>query len=120
MSLSLRLVLILGSALLLVYTFHKVKKAHVQITDTVFWIVVAVFLVLIAIFPQIVYFFSKLLQVQSPANLVFAFIIAILLVRSFLSSMRISQLSNRVNELSQEVALREKELRDQINRNQGK
>lgn len=110
--LELRILLVLGAIFLLVYVFKKVRSTPVQVTDTIFWFVSAMALLLLAIFPSIVFACANVLGVQSPANLVFVIIIAALILRVFLSSMEIAVLKNRVNALSQEVALKEKAIKD--------
>ena len=70
----------------------------------------AAILVLLAIFPDITFVCADLLGIQSPANFIFTVLVAALIVRVFLSSMEIAVLKNRVNELSQEVALKERAL----------
>ena len=42
---------------------------------------------------------------MSPVNFVFLFFIFVLIIRDFLSNRRISQLENRVKELTQQIAL---------------
>lgn len=111
MSLVLRIALVIGALLLLAYMFKKVRSTPVQVVDTIFWFFIAVLLLIMAIFPGISYFLSDLLEVQSPANLVFLVVMAVVILRVFLSSLEIALLKNRVNALSQEIALKENELR---------
>lgn len=110
--LELRILLVFGAIFLLVYVFKKVRSTPVQVTDTIFWFVSAIALLILAIFPSIVFACANVLGVQSPANLVFVIIIAALILRVFLSSMEIAVLKNRVNALSQEMALKEKAIKD--------
>lgn len=107
MSIELRVVLLGGALVLLLYILKKVRNSPVQIVDTVFWFTMACVLVILAVFPEVVYFFAAIFQVQSPVNLLYAFLVALLIVRVFLSSMEIAVLKSRVNTLSQEIALRE-------------
>lgn len=106
MSLELRIVLLLGSILMLVYMVKKVKKSKIQIEYTVFWIVFGIFLILIGAVPQIVYIAARVLKVESPANLVLAFIILVLALKIFLMTIEMSQLEIKVKELVEEIALK--------------
>ena len=68
---------------------------------------------LLAIFPQIAYFLSDLLQVQSPSNFVFLYVIAVLVIREFLTTVEISKLRARVALLTQQKALEDLEEREE-------
>ena len=100
----LRIVLIISSVLMLIYMLKKVKKSKVQIEHTIFWIILGVFLILISLVPQIIYLFAYLLGIQSPVNLILAFIIFVLLIKQFL--MTIEEI--KIRELVEEIALKEK------------
>ena len=108
MPIVLRVVLIISSILMLLYMLKKVKKSKVQIEHTVFWIILGLFLIIISVVPQIVYMFAKLLKIQSPVNLVLAFIIFILIIKQFLMTIEISQLEIKIRELVEEIALKDK------------
>lgn len=108
MPIVLRVVLIVSSILMLLYMLKKVRKSKVQIEHTVFWIILGLFLIIISVVPQIVYMFAKLLKIQSPVNLVLAFIIFILIIKQFLMTIEISQLEIKIRELVEEIALKDK------------
>ena len=83
MSIQLRIILIVGAVVTMISMLRKIRKKKVQIDSTIFWILFSFVLVVIAVFPDIIYFFSKLLGVRSPANLVVAGIILILIIKMF-------------------------------------
>lgn len=107
MTIALRAVLIIASVLMLVYMIRKVRKSKVQIERTVFWIVFGLFIIFISIFPQVMFWASRLLGIQSPANLVWVTVIFILLVKQFMTTLEISQLETKVRELVEELALKD-------------
>ena len=74
MPIVLRVILIASSLAMLAFVIRKVKKSKMQIEYTVFWVLFGVLLLFISLVPQIVYFFAKLIGIQSPTNLVLAFI----------------------------------------------
>ena len=94
---------------MLAFVIRKVKKSKMQIEYTVFWVLFGVLLLFISLVPQIVYFFAKLIGIQSPTNLVLAFIIFILVIKQFLMTIEISQLEVKIKELVEEIALKDKE-----------
>ena len=104
MSLALRVLLILYVSQYIFYA-EKIKKFKMQIEYAIFWVIFSVALIIMAIYPKIFDIASKILGVYSPANLVFAFIIFILLVKVFLMTVELSSLETRVKELTQEIAL---------------
>lgn len=99
------IVLIIGAVVAFAYILRKIRKSEIKIADSTFWFLFAASLVLLAIFPQIAYFFSDLLQVQSPSNFVFLYVIAVLVIREFLTTVEISKLRARVTQLTQQKAL---------------
>jgi hypothetical protein len=105
MDLPLRIALIAGAVFTLVLICSAIKKSKIMVEDSLFWMVFATVLVVLAIFPQIAYFCSRLIGIKSPSNFVFLCIIAILLIKEFRSSAKISLLKNRINQLAETVAL---------------
>ena len=101
----LTLLLVAGAALTLAFVILKVRKSEIKTSDTVFWFLFVACLLLLAIFPQIAYWLADVFDVQSPANLVFLVIVAILLIKEFTASVE--------TYLVQEIALMENEEEDQ-------
>ena len=104
---TLRCLLVLGSLFTAVFILRRVRKAQVQIEDTVFWLVFAAGLLLLSIFPQAAFWTSRVLGFQSPVNLVYLLIIFVLLVKQFFMTIRISQMDSKLRSLAQKVALNE-------------
>ena len=109
MPIVLRVILIASSLAMLAFVIRKVKKSKMQIEYTVFWVLFGVLLLFISLVQQIFYFFAKLIGIQSPTNLVLAFIIFILVIKQFLMTIEISQLEVKIKELVEEIALKDKE-----------
>ena len=80
MSIVLRIALIVVSALVRYFVLKKIRKAQLEIDDSIYWIVFSVLLLVISIFPGIAIEASKLLGVRSPANFVFLVMIFLLLI----------------------------------------
>ena len=105
MSLSYRALLLVGALVILAVMLRKIRKSEVRISDSLFWFIFVVTLVFLAVFPQIAYFFSDILGIESPANLVFLYVIAVLLVREFASTVELSQLRSKITVMAQTQAL---------------
>lgn len=108
MSISLRIILFVASIFTCYYITRKLRKSQIQIMDTVFWLLLSLIFVFIALFPQLVNWVSILMGFMAPVNLVFLVMIFLLLVRCFLLSIRVSQLEDKLNNLVEELAIREK------------
>lgn len=107
MSYSLRLVLLGASILALIYVFRKIRKAQIQLQDSLFWIFLSVVFVIMGAFPQLVYMLTRFIGFQAPVNLIFLVMIFVLLIKSFLLSIKVSQLENKLDNLVQELAINE-------------
>lgn len=107
MSYYLRFVILMASILTLIYVIAKIRKAQIQLQDSLFWLFLGVVFVIMGLFPQVVYFFTRKMGFQAPVNLIFLVMIFILLIKVFLSSIKISQLENKLDTLVQELAVSE-------------
>lgn len=102
---ALRVILLVAAIGLVVFLLHSIKKSKMSIEDALFWMGFSFLILLMSIFPEIPSFLSDTIGFMSPVNFVFLFFIFVLIIRGFLSNRRISQLENRVKELTQQIAL---------------
>lgn len=113
MSVALRICLVALSIISLFYIIRKIRYSKMQIEYTLFWIVLSIIMILMAVFPQIVYWIAWILGIMSPANMVYLFIIGILLLKVFMMTIEISNLESKVQALIQEVGISGKEQREE-------
>lgn len=113
MTLVLRILLLIGALFAMGIVINSVCKSKIRISDSVYWVVSAGILVLFALIPQLAYFFSGLFGFMSPANFVLLLVIVMILIRLFHQSCAISKLTYKVEQLSSELALRDKDTRDE-------
>ena len=109
-----RIILIVVSILITWYILKKIRQSKLQIEYAIFWIIFSGVLVIISLFPWLVSLFTRLLGMQLPVNFVFMVFIFILLVKLFMMTIELSTLENKVKDLTQELALEEKERRDEL------
>lgn len=102
---ALRVILLIAAIGLVVFLLHSIKKSKMSIENALFWMGFSFLILLMSIFPEIPSFLSDTIGFMSPVNFVFLFFIFVLIIRDFLSNRRISQLENRVKELTQQIAL---------------
>ena len=100
-----RQVLFVVSVISFLFVVFYIRKSRVKIEDTIFWVLASVMLLVFSLFPGIVYFIADILDIQSPANFVFALFIFLLLVSQFYTTMKLSHVQIRLHELAQRVAL---------------
>ena len=112
MSIYLRIILVAISMLSMLNILKRVRRFKLQIEYSIFWIIFSLLLILIAVFPQSMFGLAKLMGIQSPANMVFLFVIFVLLFKLFNMTLEISQLQYKLQELVQKIALDEKEKKD--------
>ena len=106
MTVTLRIFLIIASLLTVIWILRKIRKMKVKMEDAIFWLIFSALIIILAIFLEISNWLSKILGIESPANLVFLFVICLLLEKIFTLSIITSQLEEKVSILSAEVALR--------------
>ena len=107
MSIYLRIILVVISMLSMLNILKRVRKSKLQIEYSIFWIVFSILLILVAVFPQPMFVLAQILGIQSPANMVFLFVIFILLIKLFNMTSEVSQLQYKQQELVQKIALDE-------------
>lgn len=105
MSWQLRIILVIVCILVCAFTLRKIKKAQMQIEDSLFWIVISFALVILSIFPEIIEIFSKILGIESTVNCVFLIMIFLLFIKAFMMSIKISQLEEKLKNLVQRLAI---------------
>ena len=108
--LSLRLLLVLGSLLTVVFVLGRIRRAKIQIEDSIFWFAFSGLLLLLSIFPELAYWAARILGVQAPINVVYLAIIFLLILKVFFMSLRISQMDSKLKILTQKVALNEEKI----------
>ena len=105
MSTILRAVLIVISVLVAIYTIRRIRKSHLNIDDSVYWIAFSVILLVMSIFPQIATFFAHLIGIDSTVNFVFLFVIALVFIKLFQLAVDLSITKHRLNHLIQRIAI---------------
>ena len=106
MNVPLRISFIVCSLAILFFVMRRIRKSSLEITDSVFWLLLAAALIVVAVFPQLAYWVSDLLGFASPSNFIFACGIIVLLVRTFTQDQKICTLKRKLTRMAQEEALR--------------
>ena len=116
MSTTLRVLLLIAAFATAVWILNRIRKLKVKMEDAIFWIIFAGILCILGLFPELTYWMTEQIGILSPANLIFLVVIFLLIEKIFTLSIVVSQLEEKVDILSAEVALRshsaEKKLRE--------
>lgn len=105
MAASLRIVLVASALFVLLFMVRKIKKFQMKAMDAFFWLLFSLSFVILAAFPQIAAYLAALLGFQAASNFIFVYVIAVLVVRDFSSSLKYSRLRDRFDNLVEEFAL---------------
>ena len=65
------------------------------------------------VFREIPFFFADIFDIESPVNFVFMYVIAVLVLREFYTTVEVSQLRAKIRNLVQNEALAESNRRNQ-------
>lgn len=112
MSLTLRILLILGSVLTCVYVLFRIRKSKMKAEDSIFWLLFSLVLVLLGAFPGIMTWLANLVGVVSSVNLLYLIILFLLILKIFRQDQRIAKQQARITNICQRYALDELERRD--------
>ena len=109
LSLTLRVILIVASIIAFLLLIIRIKQAKLKISNAFTWMVGAILLILMSVFYDAVQWISMKLGFYAPVNFVFLVIISFLLIETFIDNIRISQLNEKIKNLSHYIALKEHE-----------
>lgn len=108
-----RVLLIVVSLFTTYYILKRIRQSKLQIEYAIFWIFFSGVLIVFSLFPWLVSMFTRMIGMQLPVNFIFLLFIFVLMVKLFFMTIELSTLENKVKDLTQELALEEKERRDE-------
>lgn len=109
MSVTLRVILIVGSFMAFFLCVTKIKQSKLKVENSVTWMFGSILLILMSIFSNVVGWLSNLLGFVSPVNFVFLIMIAFLLIQTFIDNIHITTLNEKIKDLDHYIALKEHE-----------
>lgn len=109
MTLEFRIILIVASILTAMVILSRIRKSKVRIEDSIFWILISGIILVISVFPQVADAVTSALHIYLTTNFLFMFFIFLLMVKLFSLSVEVSQLKSKIEKLTQEAALANKE-----------
>ncbi len=112
MTITLRVILIIGSLIAFFLCVKRIKQAKLKVSNSVMWMVGCLILILMSIFSNVVEWISVKLGFIAPVNFVFLTMIGFLLIQMFIYNIRISELNEKIKDLNHYIALKENEERN--------
>lgn len=109
MSTTLRIILIIASMLSFILCVKKIKQAKLKVENSMVWLFGSIILILMSIFSNIVEWISAKLGFMAPVNFVFFTLIAFLLIEVYLSNLKITELNEKIKNLSHYIAIENNE-----------
>lgn len=107
MSVAIRIILLIGAVCMFFYVLKGVTKAKFRAQETFFWLFLSVVFVLLSIVPGVAEWFSRLLGVMTPVNLVFLVVIFLLLLKVFAMDRKIAKTEHQLTQMAQKIAISE-------------
>lgn len=107
MSITLRIILIVGSLVSFILCVKRVRQSKMRVVDSITWVIGSFILILMSIFSNVVEWISIQLGFMAPVNFVFLMMIGFLLLESFVSNMKITELNEKIKNLNHYIALKE-------------
>ncbi|MNI61484.1 hypothetical protein D3C73_1167580 [compost metagenome] len=108
----LQVFLIVLSVLFLFLLINMIKKYELQLKYALVWITMVVLMLVVALIPTTAFYFTDLLGFQEPSNFVFLLGILCSLVIIFSLTISISNLSHQIRQMSQEIGIIKKNLKE--------
>ena len=103
MSTALRILLLIGAIVMLLFVVKSIRKSRIQMKDALVWMLIALLIAIFGIFPSVPMWIAGILGIDSAANMVFLIFIAILLLCIF---SLVSMLEDKCTTLAGEIAIR--------------
>ena len=108
----LQLQLSAGAILLfgLLWIINMIRKRKLELKYALAWMIAILMMLVVAVFPPILRVVSYLFGIATPVNTLFLLGFIFSLALLFIMTVTVSRLSDRVRQLSQAIALNEKEI----------
>jgi len=104
-NLHLKIVLLVATMLFFVYVARMIIKKRLLIKYTLIWFFASIVLIILALFDNLSIWLAGLLHIETPINAVVVAVFAFVLLILFALTTTISKNTERIRELTQEIAL---------------
>ena len=84
-------------------------QAKLKVENAIVWMLGSFLLIFMSIFSGVVEWCAKGLGFEAPVNFVFVIIIAFLLIEVYLNNLKITELNEKIKDVSHHIAIKEYE-----------
>lgn len=116
MTTQLRVLLIIMLLLTGAVVVRQIKKKNLALQYTISWLFLLLVILIVAIFPAILGWLSSLMGIELPINMVFFLGFVFTLIIMYRLTEAASKMSREITDLTQKVALLDKEIKEHENR----
>lgn len=110
-------ILIIVSLMIMI---NMVRKKTIELRYALAWIAVGIGVLILDLAPGLMHYLSSLMGITLPVNMLFFLGFCFSLIIIFVLTVAISRMSVRIKNLAQEIALYEKKMNEEKERNIGK
>ncbi|MDR1001576.1 MAG: DUF2304 domain-containing protein [Clostridiales bacterium] len=118
---TLKLQLLVGVVVVIIFLFllNLLRKRNIELKYCLVWLIGLISLAVIDLFPGLLYALAGLLGIETPVNALFAICIVFLALVCVSLTVVVSRLSDRLRKLVQNIAIKEKEMADELRQKLG-
>ena len=109
MNIRIQIIVALIVVVALAVIINMIRAKRLELKYAMAWLFVGVGILILDCFPQLITWMAHTLGIASPINMLFFFGFCFSLIIIFVLTVAVSRMSNRIKQLTQSVALREKE-----------
>lgn len=109
MTFQLRIILVILIVLIIAIVIRQIEKRNLELRYTLSWLSLLFILLLVTLFPHILNWFTALAGIELPINMVFFLGFGFTLLIVYRLTEAVSKMSREITELTQKVALLDKE-----------
>jgi len=109
-----QLVIIIFIIISLLAIIHMIRKNALQLRYSLVWLFVGVSFLIIVLFPSVLRHLANLMGIYSIMNMLFFIGILFLIVIIYTLTIALSNMSKRIKDITQELAILKKEVNDNI------
>ena len=117
MSIKLQILIIIVILLAMLYIIRHVRNKSMDFRYALLWLFVCICVLILTVFPKMLTALAEILGIASPVNMLFFLGFCLSIVIIFTLSIALSNLTDKVKKLSQEIAILREDMYERYNSN---
>lgn len=112
MNIKIQIIIAIGVLFALGFIVNMIRRKKLELRYALVWLGVGTSILILDCFPELIAWLSEKVGIESPVNMLFFFGFCFSLIIIFVLTMAMSRMSIRIKELTQALALYEKEIKE--------